>query len=117
MRIFDSRLSEAQAGFRKGRGYADQIYAVPRIRQSKVCQEYFVSKKLCRLLQTLFTSTKSAVRLDGELTELFDVNIDHVLRRYLDQLENEERMMWRDELESKRNRVRLEYRLPDGRRV
>ena len=72
--------------------------------------------------------------MDGELTDWFDVNtslrqgcflsptlfidyFDHVLRRTLDQVEKEERMMWREEWESKVKRVRLEYRLPDVRRV
>ena len=107
---------------------------VPRSRLWKVCQEYSVSKKLCRLLQALYASTKSAVRVDGELTDWFDVNtglrqgcilspvlfnvyIDHVLRRTLDHVEKEERMMCLEEWESKRSGVRLEYRLPDGRRV
>ena len=48
---------------------------------------------------------------------LFNVYIDHVLMRTLDQVEKEERMMLREEWESKRSGVRLEYRLPDGRRV
>ena len=107
---------------------------VPRSRLWKVCQEYSVSKKLYRLLQALYASTKSAVRVDGELTDWFDVNtslrqgcflspalfnvyIDHVLRRTLDQVEKEERMMWREEWESNKNEVRREFRLPDGRRM
>ena len=90
--------------------------------------------KLCRLLQALYAGTKSEVRVDWELTDWFDVNtglrqgcllspalfnvyIDHVLRRTLDQVEKEERVMRRDEWESKGSGVRLEYRLPDGRRV
>ena len=48
---------------------------------------------------------------------LFNVYIDHVLRRTLDQVEKEERMMWREEWESKSSGVRLEYMLPDGRWV
>ena len=32
-------------------------------------------------------------------------------------MEKEERMMWREDCGSKRSGVRLEYRLPDGRRV
>ena len=31
VKIFDSRLSEAQAGFRKGRGCADQIFTIRRV--------------------------------------------------------------------------------------
>ena len=31
VRIFDSRLSDAQAGFRKGRGCADQIFTIRRV--------------------------------------------------------------------------------------
>ena len=73
---------------------------------------------------SLYASTKSAVREDGELTDWFDVNtglrqgcllspalfnvyIDHVLRRTLDQVEKEERVMRRDEWESKGSGVRL----------
>ena len=80
---------------------------VPRWKLWKVCQEYSVPKKLCRLLQALYAGTKSAVREDGELSDWFDVNtglrqgcllspalfnvyIDHVLRRTLDEVEKEE---------------------------
>ena len=79
VRIFDIRLPEAQAGFRKGRGCADQIFTIRRVMEQaaekhkpiyacfidlkaaydtvprselwKVCQEYSMPKKLCRLLQ------------------------------------------------------------------
>ena len=91
-------------------------------------------KKICRLLQALYAGTKSAVREDGELNDWFDVNtglrqgcllspalfnvyIDHVLRRTLDEVEKEERAIWGDGLESRRSGVRFEYRMPDGRRV
>ena len=95
---------------------------VPRSRLWKVCQEYSVSKKLSRPFQALYASTKSAFRVDGELTDWLDVNtglrqgcllslalfnvyIDHVLRRTLDQVEKEEKMMWREEWESKRSEM------------
>ena len=103
-------------------------------RYQKVNYGKYARSTRCRLLQALYAGTKSAVRVNGELTDCFDVNtglrqgcllspalfnvyIDHVLRRTLDQVEKEERMMRRDEWESKGSGVRLEYRLPDGRRV
>ena len=59
--------------------------------------EYNVSKKLCNIIRALYTGTKAAVRIEGELTEwfkivnglrqgcllspmLFNVYIDHVVR-------------------------------------
>ena len=100
--IVESQLSEAQAGFRRGRGCADQIFtirkvieqatalkipvytcyvdlraaydSVPREKLWNVCKQYWMHSKLCKLLQALYSDTKSAVRVEGELTDSFDVS-------------------------------------------
>jgi len=158
----EERLSESQAGFRKGRGCADQIFTLRRVMEQaaaknmpvyssyidikaaydsvprktlwEVCSQYDIPKKLCRLLQALYSKTKAAVRVEGELTDWFDVKtglrqgcllspllfnvyIDHILRKALNELEEEEKKLFGDEWEEKRAGIRIEYRMPDGRRV
>lgn len=160
--VVEGRLSEAQAGFRRGRGCADQIFSIRRVMEQaaakqmpvyacfvdlkaaydsvpreklwEVSGEYEVPSKLCRLLRALYSNTKSAVRVEGDLTEWFDVNtglrqgcllspmlfniyIDHVLRRALNELETEERRLYGEEYEKKRAGIRIEYVMPDGRRL
>ena len=36
-------------------------------------EEYGVSSKLCRLLKTLYVGTQASVRVEGELTDWFEV--------------------------------------------
>ncbi len=161
--VVEGQLSEAQAGFRVGRGCSDQIFTIRRVMEQaaarqmpvytcyvdlraaydsvprealwRVCRkEYHVDEKLCRLLQALYKDTKSAVRVEGDLTDWFNVNtglrqgclmspllfnvyIDHVLRRAIKEVEEEEKMMWGDDWEGRRSGIRIEYRMPGGRVV
>jgi len=46
---------------------------VQRKRLWEICSEYSISMKLCRLMQALYAGTKSAVRVEGELTDWFEV--------------------------------------------
>jgi exonuclease III len=141
----DGKISETQSGFRKARGCADQIFTLRRVmeqaREKKkslyMCfidlkaaydtvrredlwlavEEYGASSKLCRLIKTLYVGTQAAVRVEGELTDwfevktglrqgcllspaLFNVFIDRVVRRAFAGMNGG---------------VRVEYRLPDGR--
>jgi exonuclease III len=143
--VVDGKISETQAGFRKARGCADQIFTLRRVMEQArdkrvplfmcfidlkaaydtvrrnelwiVLKEYGVSSKLCRLLRSLYAGTQSAVRVEGELTDwfevktglrqgcllspiLFNVFIDRVVKRALAGMGHG---------------VRVEYRLPDGR--
>ena len=92
--------------------------------------DYSVSVKLCRLLKALYASTISAVRVDGELTDWFDVNtglrqgcmlspalfnvyIDHVIRIKLIELAREEKKVYGVEWEARRSGVHIEYRMPE----
>jgi hypothetical protein len=82
----------------------------------------------------LYSKTKAAVRVEGELTDWFDVKtglrqgcllspllfnvyIDHILRKALNELEEEEKKLFGDEWEEKGAGIRIEYRMPDGRKV
>ena len=145
--VVDPKISECQAGFRKARGCADQIFSLRRImEQAKrlkkplymcfvdlkaaydtvnrealllILAQYGVSEKLCNIIRALYTETKAAVRVEGELTDwfdivnglrqgcllspiLFNVYIDHVLKIALKGYEGN---------------VRIEFRMPDGRRA
>ena len=143
--VVDGKISQTQAGFRKARGCADQIFTLRRVmEQAKVkkvplymcfidlkaaydtvkrselwlaVEEYGVSSKLCRLLKALYANTQAAVRVEGELTEWFDVKtglrqgcllspalfnvfIDRVVKRALANMDHG---------------VSIRYVLPDGR--
>ena len=97
----EEKISECQAGFRKGRGCADQIFTLRRVMEQarvkrvalsmcfvdfkaaydslnrgalwKIMRSYGVSDKICKLIRALYGSSKSAVRVDGELSEWFDI--------------------------------------------
>jgi hypothetical protein len=81
--------------------------------------QYGVSEKLCNIIRALYTETKAAVRVEGELTDrfdivnglrqecllspiLFNVNINHVLKIAL---------------KGYKGTVRIEFRMSDGRRA
>jgi hypothetical protein len=83
----------------------------------RIVKEYGVSSKLCRLLKALYADTQAAVRVEGELTDwfevktglrqgcplspvLFNVFFDRVVRKALTGLDHG---------------VCIQYRLPDGR--
>lgn len=80
-------------------------------------EEYGATSKLCRLIKSLYSGTQASVRVDGELTEwfevktglrqgcllsptLFNVFIDRVVRKALAGMSGG---------------IRVEYRLPGGR--
>ena len=81
-------------------------------------RQYGISTKLVRLMKALYHDTQSTVRVEGELTEwfrvntgirqgclmspmLFNVYIDHVVRKSLTDLE--------------KHGIEVAYRMPDGR--
>ena len=98
----DGRLAEIQAGFRKSRGCADQIFTLRRVMEEtrdecislfmcfidlkaaydtinrealwEIVRRYGVSTKLVRLMQAIYCDTQSAVRVEGELTDWFKIN-------------------------------------------
>ena len=100
--LFDSEFKiQIQADFRKARGCADQIFTLRRLMEEvrdkrietymcfidlkaaydtvkealwEVVSRYGVSAKLVRLLKALYRDTQSAVRVEGDLTEWFNVN-------------------------------------------
>jgi Reverse transcriptase (RNA-dependent DNA polymerase) len=125
----DSKLHEAQCGFRQGRGTVDAMYTLRTVGAAcgiygvglakayidftkaydsinrhalwKVLKLYNVHPKLISLLQDLHSGTYAAVRLDGKVGSRFDVTagvrqgcviaptlfnifIDHVVRKALD---------------------------------
>ena len=94
-------LRENQCGFRRNRSCIDQIYSLKRIIDNcidyniplylnfvdfkaafdsinrdyiwKCLRQYGLPSKYVRIIQAFFTNTASAVRVDGDLTEWFDV--------------------------------------------
>lgn len=100
-RVMDQQLSEIQSRFRKSRGCADQIFTIRRIMEMTrrkrtpvhmcfidlkaaydsvnrdtlwtVLERYGVPRKLRSLIKALYHKTDAAVRVNGELTEWFEV--------------------------------------------
>ena len=96
-------VGEEQAGFRKGRGTVDQIFTIRQLAEKyyeknkviynnfidfrqafdsvwqqglwRVMRNYGIPEELVELLEDLYSKTISAVRVDGELTEWFRVNV------------------------------------------
>ena len=143
----DEKLSENQAGFRKERGCSDQIFTLRRIMEQakaenitmhmcfvdlkaaydtvnrkalfNILPQYEVSQKICRLIKKLYQGTRAAVKVDGELTDwfeittglrqgcllspiLFNIYFDFVLREAIRDMDHG---------------IVIEYRMPDGRIV
>ncbi len=97
----EQRLSECQAGFRKARGCADQIFTLRRVMEQardksasislcfvdfkaaydslnrdalwRVLRVYGISDKICNIIRALYGSSMSAVRVNGVLSEWFSV--------------------------------------------
>ena len=84
-----------------------------------IMEQYGVSKKLCNIIRSFYQGTKAAVRVEGELTEwfeivnglrqgcllspiLFNIYIDYVLKIALNGLNGG---------------IFVEFSMPDGRRV
>ena len=100
--IVETKLSESQCGFRPGRSTTDQLFTlesivskrlahnqatymcfvdlekaydrVPRNRLFGVLQAYGIDDKLLRAIASLYADCKCCVRINGQLSELFDVN-------------------------------------------
>ena len=102
-RYVEEIVGEEQAGFRKGRGTVDQIFTIRQLAEKyygknkviynnfidfrqafdsvwqqglwRVLRNYGIPEELVELLEDLYSKTLSAVRVDGELTEWFRVNV------------------------------------------
>jgi hypothetical protein len=99
--VVESKLNEAQCGFRKGRGCVDQIYnlkeclsmsrqkgkevymcfidlrkaydSVNRDLLWKAMREYGVSEKIVKILNSLYDNTRAKVRVNGKLSEFLSL--------------------------------------------
>jgi hypothetical protein len=99
--LIDKQLLEQQAGFRRNKSTIDQIFTLKLIMEKsqeynkplflcfidiqkaydsvdrnflwKVCRCYGTSDKLIRLLKLLHSKTKARVRINGELSESFEM--------------------------------------------
>jgi hypothetical protein len=99
--LIDKQLLEQQAGFRRNKSTIDQIFTLKLIMEKsqeynkplflcfidlqkaydsvdrnllwKVCRCYGISEKLTRLLKLLHSKTKARVRINGELSESFEM--------------------------------------------
>jgi hypothetical protein len=97
----DSKNSEIQAGFRRGRGCSDQIFVMRRLMEQtrrdgkplylcfvdlkaaydtvnrsalwEVLLEYGISDKLCRMIKCLYKATEAAIKCEGEISDWFEV--------------------------------------------
>ena len=98
----DKQLLEEQAGFRSNRSTIDQIFILKMIMEKsrnnnkplhmcfidimkaydsvdrtllwQVCRHYGLSDKIIRMLQLLYKDTRAQVRINGELSDPFDIN-------------------------------------------
>ena len=85
----------------------------------EILRVYDVSEKMCKLIEELYNGTMSSVRVEGELTDwfqvttglrqgcllspiLFNIYFDFVLKETLEGLEHG---------------IEIAYRMPDGRKV
>jgi hypothetical protein len=99
--LIDQQLLEAQSGFRSNRSTIDQIFtlkitmekrrefnkplfmcfiditkaydSVNRVLLWRVCRKYGISQKLVDLLKMLYKNSKAKVRIDGELSDSFEI--------------------------------------------
>ncbi|CAF3297940.1 unnamed protein product, partial [Rotaria sp. Silwood2] len=100
--LMDKQLLEEQAGFRSNRSTIDQIFILKMIMEKsrnnnkplhmcfidimkaydsidrallwQICRHYGLSEKIVRMLQLLYKDTKAQVRINGELSDPFDIN-------------------------------------------
>jgi hypothetical protein len=99
--LLDNKLLEEQAGFRSNRSTIDQIFTLKLVMEKsreynkplcmcfidlqkaydsvnrellwKVCRHYGLTGKTVRMLQLLYKNSKAQVRINGELSDSFDI--------------------------------------------
>jgi hypothetical protein len=99
--LLDNKLLEEQAGFRSNRSTVDQIFTLKLVMEKsrehnkplcmcfidiqkaydsvnrellwKICRHYGLTDKTVRMLQLLYKNSKAQVRINGELSESFDI--------------------------------------------
>ena len=99
--VTEDKIMEEQAGFRRGRGCAEQIFVMRQLTEKmiekgkklcavlvdlekaydKVCREelwealrrYGVSGGLLRVIKSMYQASEACVRVDGEMSEWFEV--------------------------------------------
>jgi exonuclease III len=100
--LLDKQLLEEQAGFRSNRSTIDQIFILKMIMEKsyninkpllmcfidimkaydsvdrallwQICRHYGLTEKIVRMLKLLYKDTKAQVRINGELSDPFDIN-------------------------------------------
>jgi hypothetical protein len=100
-KLIDRQLLEQQAGFRSNRSTIDQIFILKMTMEKsrefnkplfmcfidiqkaydsvnrkllwKICQRYGLTDKIVRLLKLIYKNTRAKVRINGELSESFDI--------------------------------------------
>ena len=99
--LLDKQLLEEQAGFRTNRSTVDQIFILKMVMEKshdcnkplyicfidiqkaydsvnrdllrQICKHYGLSNKTVRMLQLLHTNTKARIRVNGDLSDSFNV--------------------------------------------
>lgn len=99
--LIDSQLLEQQAGFRRNRSTMDQIFILKMIMERsqeynkplhmcfidiqkaydsvnrdllwQICRSYDIGEKLIRMLKMLYKNTKAKVRINGEISDEFNI--------------------------------------------
>ena len=102
--LLDKQLLEEQAGFRTNRSTVDQIFILKMVMEKlhdynkplymcfidiqeaydsvnrdllwQICKHYGLSNKTVRMLQLLHTNTKARIRVNGDLSDSFNVETD-----------------------------------------